>query len=133
MKSRFVIDTGVLTLFYAGEARVRPYFDRINDNKAEGLMMSVNLSEHFYKTCQKLGRQTANLRYYQSRTILTIVETSEELALAAGTEKCRRSALSLADCFALALARSVKGTLLTTDGELGKVKDIDVKLFRVDL
>ena len=132
MKSKFVIDTGVLTLFYAGEARVKPYFDQIHNGKAEGLMMSVNLSEHFYKTCQKLGRQTANLRYYQSRTILTIAETSEELALTAGTEKCRRSTLSLADCFALALAKSVKGTLLTTDSELGKVKDVDVKLFKVD-
>ncbi|MGI0084356.1 MAG: hypothetical protein ACREBQ_04665 [Nitrososphaerales archaeon] len=53
-----------------------------------------------------------------------------ELSLLAGREKCHRAGnLSLADCFALAAARSLNGTLLTTDPELAKIKGIDVKFF----
>ena len=123
-----IIDTGVLTLFFAGDARVRPHFDSIEDGKARGYITSVNLSEFYYKTCQKLGSDTAELRYHQARAALTTVETDEDLALLAGAEKCRRSILSLADCFALALTKRFRATLLTTDSELAKVKEVDVKL-----
>ena len=131
MKDRIVIDTGALTLFFAGDTRVRPYFDRISEDRAGGYISSVNLAEYYYKTCQKLGNQTASLRYHQSRTILAVVETDEKLTLDAGLEKCKRSVLSLADCFALSLARTMNGVLLTTDHELAKVKDANVKLFEV--
>ena len=54
------------------------------------------------------------------------------MTLALGTEKCRGSVLSLADCFALALARRVGGTLLTTDSQLGRTKGIGVKYFQIE-
>ena len=96
-------------------------------------MASVNLSEFYYKTCQKLGKPVADIRYYQARrTGIGIVETDEELDRAAGVEKCRQSfSLSLADCYALALARRLRAALLTTDGELAKVKDIRTVHFDV--
>ncbi len=40
-------------------------------------------------------------------------------------------ALSLADCFALALTRRVGGVLLSTDSELAKSEEIRVKYFEV--
>ena len=96
-------------------------------------MASVNLSEFYYKTCQKLGKPVADIRYYQARRSgIIIVETDEELTRAAGVEKCRQPHnLSLADCYALALARRLRATLLTTDGELAKVKDVRTVRFDV--
>jgi predicted nucleic acid-binding protein len=65
------------------------------------------------------------------KTLLPVVEDHHLLRTAA-LEKCRQPLnLSLADCFAIALARRQNGLLLTTDGELSKVNDIDVKWFEV--
>ncbi len=94
-------------------------------------MSAVNLSEFHYKTCRKLGKSTADIRYYQVRnTKLGIVETDAELARHAGLEKCRQEAdLSLADCYALATAKRLRATILTTDSELAKVKEVRTLLF----
>jgi len=88
------------------------------------------MCEFYYKTCQKLGRQTADTRYYQvKKTRLQIVH-DDDLTRSAGLEKCRQPlSLSLADCFALALAKREKALLLTTDKELSKVKETEVKFF----
>ncbi len=126
---RFIIDTGALTIFFFGDKRVSPYFQQLQDGFAEGFMTSVNLAEFFYKVCQRLGRETAILWCHQTRTILNIVETNESLILKAGFEKCRKNEFSLADSFALALTKETKGTLLTTDSELAKVRDVDAKYF----
>lgn len=128
---KFVIDAGVLSLFYAGDERVRPFFVQVQAHRAAGYISSVNLAEFYYKACQKLGKETATIRFLQSRTILQAVETDEELSVAAGLNKCRYSDLSLADTFATALAERVGGTLLTTDEALLKVAEINVKHFRV--
>lgn len=66
------------------------------------------------------------------------------LARDAGLEKCRSSSsngsgsgrgrrldLSLADCFVLAAAKRLGATLMTTDGEVAKVKDVNVKYFKL--
>jgi predicted nucleic acid-binding protein len=132
-KRNLVIDTGVLSLFFSGDARVRPFFDDVETNKRNGYVTSVNLAEFYYKTCETLGEDVAKLRYYQCRELLEILETDSELSLSAGREKCHRAGnLSLVDCFALAAARSFNATLLTTDPELAKIKDIEAKLFSVD-
>ncbi|MEM3381950.1 MAG: PIN domain-containing protein [Candidatus Bathyarchaeia archaeon] len=79
-----------------------------------------------------MGRQTAETRYYQiKRTRLQIVH-DEDLTRIAGLEKCRQPlSLSLADCFALALAKKEGALLLTTDNELSKATEVEVKFFDV--
>ncbi len=113
--------------------RAKKYFDQIEEEDREGYMASINLSEFYYKTCQKLGKITADIRYYQiRRTKLRIVETDEDLSRTAALEKCRRSLRpSLADCYALGLAKRFKSTILTTDRDLAKVKDVRSILFEV--
>jgi len=65
------------------------------------------------------------------RNRLQIVH-DDDLTRAAGLEKCRQQlSLSLADCFVLALAKREKALLLTTDRELSKVREIEVKFFEV--
>ena len=132
-KRNLVIDTGVLTLFFSGDARVKPFFYDVESRKRNGYVTSVNLSEFYYKTCEKLGEDVAKLRYYQCRELLEILETDSERSLSAGREKCHRGVnLSITDCFALAAARRFNATLLTTDPELAKIKDIEAKFFSVD-
>jgi len=132
MTKAVVVDAGVLTLHFINDLRVEQYFCSLDDGRIAGYVTGVNLAEFYYKTCQKLGRQTADTWYYQiKRTRLQIVH-DDDLTRSAGLEKCRQPlSLSLADCFALALAKREKALLLTTDGELMKVKEIEVKFFEV--
>jgi predicted nucleic acid-binding protein len=127
------VDAGCLTLHFLADPRIRRFFDDIEDGTRPGYASSVNLSEFYYKTCQKLGKPTADLRYVQiRRTRLKVVETDEELTRAAGLEKCRQpQKLSLADCHALSLAKRFRATLLTTDKELARAKGITSLLFEV--
>jgi predicted nucleic acid-binding protein len=127
-----VIDTGILTLYFSGEASVRPIFIEIESGKVNGYVTSVNLSEFHYKTCEKIGEQVANLWFSQCRERLLIIETDGPLSLSAGKEKCRwRSKLSLADCFAVAASKKLNAILYTTDPELKELKDISVRFFKV--
>lgn len=125
MNEKLVLDAGILSLHFADHKGVRKYFDLIITGRCDGLISAFNLAEFYYKTCQKFGKQTADTWYFQLRNSdLTIVHR-EELVRAAGLEKCRRSPkLSLADCFALALAKAENATLVTTDSELAKVGDL---------
>jgi len=129
-----VLDAGVLTLYFAGDRRVKDFFDEIDNERAVGLLSEVNLAEYYYKTCRKLGRETADARYFMLKSSKLRVARDEELTRLAALEKCQqRVGLSLADCFALALARREKAILLTTDSELKKARDVQVKLFTIRL
>jgi predicted nucleic acid-binding protein len=101
----------------------------IQGGRAHGYVASTNLAEFYYKVCQKLGQETATVRFHQTQTILEAVETDGELAKAAGLNKCRYGHLSLVDAFAAALTEKLGGTLLTTDEALLKVTEIRVKHF----
>lgn len=127
----FIVDTGALSLFFAGDIRVKPYFDKVLRGGASGYMAGVNLAEYYYKTCHQLGKQTADARYYQTLKLLTVVETDTDLTREAGQEKCRSAQLSLADCFGLALAQRLHGLLLTSDAELAELRQVQTKLFEV--
>jgi predicted nucleic acid-binding protein len=130
LKQTLVMDAGVLALHFAEDSRLREYFARIDQGKARGLVTEVNLSECYYKTCQKLGRQAADTTYFLLRGSKLQAVQDEELTRSAGLEKCRQQLdLSLADCFALALARREKALLLTTDSELKKAENIQVRFF----
>ena len=128
---KYVIDTGALSLFYAGDERIRPFFTQIQDGRAHGYVASTNLAEFYYKVCQKLGRETAMVRFHQTQTILEEVVAEGELAESAGLNKCRYSHLSLADTFAVALTEKLGATLLTTDEALTKVTEIRVRHFEI--
>ena len=95
-------------------------------------MTNVNLAEFYHKTCRKLGTQAADTSYFLLRASKLQAVFDEALTRLADLEKCRqRLDLSLADCFALALAKRESCVLPTTNNELGKAKDVQVKFFRV--
>jgi ribonuclease VapC len=127
MTEKIVLDAGILSLHFADHPGVRRYFDQITSGRSLGLISSFNLAEFYYKTCQKFGKQTADTWYFQLRRSELSIIDQEELVRLAGLEKCRQSPkLSLADCFALALARAEGALLLTTDGELAKIDGVNV-------
>ena len=127
----FIFDTGALSLFFVEDPRLFTFVEKIHSGNAAGFLSSVTLSEYFYKTCQTLGRDVASLRSQQVSDRMQVVETTTELSRAAGLEKCRNARLSLADAFALSLAKRLKGTLLTTDSMLAREKDVKVRHFGV--
>jgi len=132
VKPNLVLDTGVLTLYFAGDSRVKEFFDEVSEERAVGLISEFNLAEYYYKTCRKLGREIADARYFMIRGSKLVIANDERLTRLAALEKCRQPLdLSLADCFALALAMREKAILLTTNGELKKAKGVLVRLFTV--
>jgi len=129
---KYVIDTGVLFLHLIDDERVRPYFKEINEGRAKAFICDVNLAEYYYKTCEKLGREIADVRYNQIRVLINPVSTNQDLTREAGKIKCKyRDKLSLADCFALALSKIKGAILLTTDSDLAEIKEVKVKHFPV--
>lgn len=129
MKS-FVIDTGALTLFFGGDPRLAGPFNQIVRGLAAGYLSSVNLAEFHYKTCQKAGRDVAEVLCRRAERRLQLVVPDYEIALAAGLTKCMNNRLSLADSFVLALAKRTGSTVLTTDSELAKSKGVRVRFFQ---
>jgi len=132
VRNNIVLDAGILNLFFLRDERVLSYFRRISDGDALGHVAGINLAEFYYKTCQTLGRQTADTRF--SILIESEIEVARDSVLdrLAGLEKCRRVLdLSLADCYALTLTKRVNGLLLTTDSELGKTKEVETQHFPV--
>jgi predicted nucleic acid-binding protein len=132
MNEKLVLDAGALSLHFADHPGVKHYFDAISAGRSVGLISGFNLAEFYYKTCQKLGKQTADTWYFQLRNSELEVVERIELVRLAGLEKCRGShMLSLADCFALALAKYESALLITTDSELAKAEGAQVRHIRV--
>ena len=132
MDRNLVLDAGVLGIWYAGDRRPKEYFEAIEEGRSWGHLSGVNLAEFYYKACQKAGRQAADAWYYQAvESGLRVSPSTEELSRLAGREKCGHPPLSIAGCFALALAKLEDALLLTTDGELAKVKEVRTKLFTI--
>lgn len=127
----FIFDTGALSLFYADDERLRPLVDGIHGGRDRGLISSVTMSEFYYKTCQRLGRDVATLWTRQLSERMEVEGVDLDLSISAGLEKCRNNRLSLADSYAIALTKRAKGLLLTTDSELAKNKETKVRFFEV--
>jgi predicted nucleic acid-binding protein len=112
----------VLSLYYAGAASVKPYFDRVLSGKARGFVSEVNLAEFYYKTAEKKGIGTAEVWYLQVRASrIKVVAPDEQITRASALWKVKKRELSLADCFALATKECVAQVLLTTDST---IKDV---------
>jgi len=125
-RNRYVLDAGIFPLILAGDANVKRYVEEIASGRAESLACEVNLAEFYAKTCEKKGREVAEVYYLRIRyqPNLMIIALDEELTRNAARMKCKhRSRVSLADCYAAAAASIEKATLITTDVNLSRVAD----------
>ncbi len=130
MKSSYVFDTGPLYLYFADDKNVAEPFREVSKRIAQGYTCEPNLVELYYKTCEKLGRETALIRYTSLRRSALVVATPDEaLTRAAGEVKCaHRGQLSLADAYIVALTKRVRGSLYTTDSHIARLKIVPTHL-----
>lgn len=133
MKNKYVIDAGVLALYFAGDQRVKKYFDEIFQNVSEGYLCEINLAEFYYKTAEKLGIDTADIRYEAIRASpIKQISVKGELTKEAARIKLRyRGRVSLADAFLIALTQIVGGIVLTTDSTIKEILRSKCKLFEI--
>jgi len=123
-RSRYLFDAGIFPLILAGDNNVRRFVEEIASGRAELLVCEVNLAEFYAKTCEKKGREVADVQYLRVRhqPNMAILAPDEELTPEAAWLKCKhRGKVSLADCYAAAAASMNEAILVTTDASLGKM------------
>ena len=131
LKTRgYTFDTGPLLLYFGEDLRVKKLLDEIRHRIAIGSTCETNLAELYYKTCEKLGRETARIRYLSTRRSgLSVVAPDESLSRLAGELKCEhRGKLSLVDAYILAVAISKRSTLVTSDSRISELNLVSTKL-----
>ena len=113
--------------------RVKAIFDEVMAERAEGYTCETNIAEFYYKTCEKLGREVAEVRQLSIRhSKILILVIDERLTRVAGSLKCAyRGKLSLADAYILAAAKTRGGTLVTTDPRLSELKIVKTKFLQI--
>jgi len=128
IQNRYLFDTGIFSLILSGDSNVRKFVEEISSGKAELLACEVNLAEFYAKTCEKKGRETADIYYLRIRyqPKITVISPDEESTKKAGQLKCKyRKKVSLADCYAAATATINKAILITTDNNLTEMTNME--------
>jgi predicted nucleic acid-binding protein len=123
-RNRYLLDAGIFPLIFAGNINVKKIVNEIASGKAEPLVCEVNLAEFYAKTCEKKGKEIAELHHLRIRyqPKMTVITPDEELTRKAGWLKCKyRDKVSLADCYAAATSSINKSILITTDKNLAEV------------
>lgn len=121
-------DTGALSLYFADHHETREYMRKIVSQKNKGYIPRLIMAEFFYKTCQKLGKEVAQIRLVALRQVPIIEESiSESDVLGIGMLKVKHSNLSLADCVLIQLAKKYNATILTTEREITTIKGVKAK------
>ncbi len=128
---KLVLDTGILMLILKGDPRVSDVVKEVAQG-AKAYTTTANLIEIYYKTEEKLGKQTAitwfnRIAYSKD---LTISPIDLELSLRAGKVKAKyKKLISIVDAVIIALAEKENATLTTTDKRLKEIKEVKVKIY----
>lgn len=111
LPSRLVLDSSVLIAYFLGEPAGQVAKEEIFATTHKDLHCShLALAETFYILCRSKGRVFAvESMETLERTGYLKPHASTDLDYAAAADKCVRN-LSLADCYALALAKNIEGT-----------------------
>jgi len=128
--SHYTFDTGPLFLYFGEDLRAKKLLDEVESGRAEGSTCEPNLVELYYKTCEKMGRETARIRYLSiRRSKVTVFAPNETLSRSAGELKCRhRGKLSLVDAYVLAVAKENRSTLITSDPRISELALVPTRL-----
>lgn len=130
---KLVADTGVLLLILKGDLRIKEVIKKLTKG-AKVYTAVTNLTEVYYKTREKLGKETA-LTWFNELLYspdINVVEIDANLALKAGEIKTKyRNLVSLADAILLALADKLKAVVLTTDTRLEEIEDFKVEVYPI--
>ena len=120
-----IFDTGVLIQYFADNPSATIHVNRVLRGQEEGLTTHLVLTELYYKTNEKHGVETARIRFAAvANSKIKVIATNDSLAMEAAQLKSRNSFLSLSDAYIAALTKEYRGTLLTTDVALERVKEL---------
>ena len=127
---RYTFDTGPLFLYFGEDLRAKKLLDEVESGRAEGSTCEPNLAELYYKTCEKMGRETAQVRYLSfRRSKVTVFAPNETLSRSAGELKCKhRGKLSLVDACVIAVAKENRSTLITSDPRISELALVPTRL-----
>jgi len=133
LKRRYVLDAGVLALYFAGRRDVKKYIDEVYSGRAKAFMCEVNVAEFLYNYARIFGWDAALSRHNLLRNSpIDIVSVDEDLTINAAKLKLKYyNVLSLADCYLIALAKKNKAKVITTDPDVRNVNEVPTILIPV--
>ena len=130
MKEKYVIDAGVIALYFAGDQKVKEIVNDVYSGRAEAYMCEINIAEFLYNYAKVFGWGSALARHALIRNSpINIVGIDEYLTLEAAKLKLKYyNLLSIADCYLIALAKQRKAKVITTDEGVKRVKEVPTEL-----
>lgn len=128
---RYLFDTKALVAFFNDEEGadfVEKLLREVDEDRAEGFISSITLTEIYYLYLRRAGKETAVKRVEQVRlSNLKVVAIDEDVALKAGEYKVKP--IPIADALIAASAHSV-GARVVTDDKHFEGLDVEVVWFR---
>ncbi|MCD6456588.1 MAG: PIN domain-containing protein [Methanophagales archaeon] len=125
------MDTKALIAFFnneEGAKNVEKILKEIDENKAEGFVSAITLTEIYYLYSRERGEDFAKRKIEQIKlSNLKMVVIDDEIAIKAGVYKIK--AIPIADALIAASAYFVDATVVT-DGEHFEKLDAEVVKFR---
>ncbi len=133
MKSIF-LDTGIFELFFSGNQTIKKIFNQIKNETIQAFTLELNLCEIFYKTCEKLGKETAQIRNISLRNSkIKILDINDQLTIRSGIFKCKYpQILSLVDAYISGCADLNNLIIYSTDPGLKDIKEVKNNIFPLD-
>jgi len=133
LRRRYVLDAGILALYFAGREDVKRYINEVYSGKAEAYMCEINVAEFLYNYARVFGWDAALTKHSLIRNSpISIVSVERDLTIEAAKLKLKYySVLSLADCYLIALAKKSKATVVTTDPGIESVGIVPTVLILV--
>ncbi len=125
MMKKFILDSwAVLSFLHRERAhqKIKEILDLAANGKISLYISVINLIEVYYKLVRKVGRQEAIKTVYSLKKIpIEVISASDDVVFSAAEIKAKYP-ISLADCFAVAVALDKKAPILTGDPEFKKVE-----------
>ncbi len=92
---------------------------------SKGIIPTLVLAEVIKITCEKRGKEEANLRYLSIlRSGLQIEELTHDIAKMAGLLKCRYKDIPMGDCIIASIAMKKGARVLSDDPHFDVIKEV---------
>ena len=128
---KYILDTKALIAFFnneEGAKNVEKILKEIDENKAEGFVSAITLTEIYYLYSRERGEDFAKRKIEQIKlSNLKMVVIDDEIAIKAGVHKIK--AIPIADALIAASAYFVDAKVVTDDEHFEKL-DAEVVKFR---
>ena len=123
-----VIDTRFFAEhFYSDQTQIKQKMaTRLKElvQRNEGILPTIVISEVVQVTCEKRGKEVAEIRYHSlMESGLQIVDLTPTIAKQAGIIKCQYKDVPMGDCIIAATAITNQARILSDDQHYGRIKE----------